>query len=173
MVQNLVFDLVSPSEIEDAFAIEKNVYPGDEAASLDSLRYRQSNAGQLFLGVFVPHADGSRTIIGYICATLANGETLTHESMSEHVPGAATVCIHSVSVSAAHQRQGVGLRLLREYTSRLTEARRTGAVPYERISLIVHEELIPFYEKGGYELLGKSDVEHGARPWFAMNFTLS
>ncbi|KAJ8078332.1 hypothetical protein PM082_000539 [Marasmius tenuissimus] len=171
--EGIFFDLVSSTDLKDAIAIETASYPEDEAATLPSFEYRQSNAGDLFLGCFLPNAGGGRRIIGYICSTLANGETLTHESMSKHVPGATSVCIHSVCVSSDHRRQGIALRLLKEYIARLEEARRTGSVPYERILLIAHEEFIPLYRKAGFTLLGESEVAHGARPWYSMSYQLS
>ncbi|KAL0064542.1 hypothetical protein AAF712_008487 [Marasmius tenuissimus] len=170
--EGIFFDLVSSADLEDAIAIETASYPEDEAATLPSFEYRQSHAGDLFLGCFLPNARDGRRIIGYICSTLANGETLTHESMSKHVPGATSVCIHSVCVSFDHRRQGIALRLLKEYIARLEEARRTGSVSYERILLIAHEELIPLYRKAGFTFIGESEVAHGARPWYSMSYQL-
>ncbi|ESK84676.1 acyl-CoAN-acyltransferase [Moniliophthora roreri MCA 2997] len=165
--RDLVFDLVSASELADAIAIEEEGYPVDEAASLSSFQLRQSQAGEFFLGAFLPNAPGSRRIIGYICSTLADGNTLTHESMSKHVPGSTSVCIHSVCVSSSHRREGIALRLLKEYLTRLKDMGR-----YERVLLIAHEELISLYQKAGFELVGKSSVQHGSRPWFEMCYVL-
>jgi hypothetical protein len=83
--------------------------------------------------------------------------------MSRHIPSSPSVCIHSVCVTRAYRRDGVGLCLLKEYFRRL-EAKGV----YERALVIVHEELRGFYEKAGFEWLGKSKVQHGARPWFEM-----
>ncbi|KAK7045482.1 hypothetical protein VNI00_007735 [Paramarasmius palmivorus] len=143
--EELIFDLVTADELVEAIAIEEEGYPADEAASLSSFQYRQSQAGELFLGVFLPDNTPakSRRIIGYICSTLAKGDTLTHESMSNHTPGAAS------------------------------DARRTNKAVYERVLLIAHEPLIPLYQKAGFELVGKSSVHHGSLPWFEMVYPLS
>ncbi|KDQ52883.1 hypothetical protein JAAARDRAFT_162370 [Jaapia argillacea MUCL 33604] len=168
----VIYDYVSADEVEDAHQIEVAGYPEDEAGSLETFRYRQSVAPKLFLGVFEPSSDKSRALLGYICSTLSPDLTLTHSSMSNHIPGPASqsVCIHSVCVSSDQQRKGLGTRLLREYVKRL-ESGEAGEV--KRILLIVHEELRGFYEGAGFEWVGKSEVVHGSRPWFEMRKVLS
>ncbi|KIY52200.1 acyl-CoA N-acyltransferase, partial [Fistulina hepatica ATCC 64428] len=138
-------------------------YPADEAATLESLRFRQSQAGDLFLGAYEVDTT-SRKLIGYVCATLSPDTSLSHESMSRHVPGSGSVCIHSVCVASIHRKKGIASQLLREYLARL----RDSPANYERILLISHEELIPLYTSVGFELVGPSQVQHGARPWFEM-----
>ncbi|KAI5885621.1 acyl-CoA N-acyltransferase [Schizophyllum commune H4-8] len=165
---DLLFAPVPASDLETAIAIEKASYPEDEAATLEGFRYRQSQAPDLFLGAYLPaRPDGtpSRTLIGYICATTSPASTLTHESMSNHVPGASSVCIHSVCVAPEYRRRGIALRLLKEYVARLESQMST---PYTRILLIAHDDLVPLYEKAGFTLVGPSKVQHGARPWFEM-----
>jgi GNAT superfamily N-acetyltransferase len=128
---------------------------------------RQSQAGDLFLGVYEKSKSGSRTLIGFVCSTLSPAESLTHESMSTHVPDSSAVCIHSVCVAKSHQRNGIGLALLKEYIHRL-ESRNVNGVKYHRVLLITHEELRPFYELAGFEWRGPSSVVHGSRAWFEM-----
>jgi GNAT superfamily N-acetyltransferase len=138
---------------------------------IHQIRLRQSQAGNLFLGVYENSKSTSRTLIGFVCSTLSPAESLTHESMSTHVPNSSTVCIHSVCVAKAHQRKGIGLALLKEYIHRL-ESRNTDGVKYQRVLLITHEELRPFYESAGFEWVGPSNVVHGSRPWFEMRRNL-
>jgi len=71
-----------------------------------------------------------------------------------------------------YQRKGIGLALLKEYVKRLQAAASAGTATYERVLLIAHVDLIPFYEKAGFELIGKSDVVHGPRPWFELRIDL-
>ena len=114
-----------------------------------------------------------RKLIGFICSTLSPASTLTHESMSHHVPLAPSVCVHSICISSTHRRQGIGLKLLGEYLQRLERRRRAdGSAAYERVLLIAHEELRTFYEKAGFDWVGQSPVVHGSRPWFEMRRTL-
>ncbi|KAG5652547.1 hypothetical protein H0H81_004608 [Sphagnurus paluster] len=163
---NIIYDWLSPEDIFAALEIEQQGYPIDEAASLESFQYRQKNAGDLFLGAYIARTDG-RDLVGYICSTLSPSETLTHESMSTHVPNSASVCIHSVCVSRNQRRKKIGLHLLKEYITRLEAAHRDGR-PYQRILLIAHENLRGFYEKADFEWLGKSSVVHGSLPWYEM-----
>src|ERR1700733_10703331 len=130
-------------------------------------RFRQSIAPSLFLGVFQP----PRTIIGYVVSTLSSASSLSHESMSTHIPGGSSVCIHSVSVMPSFQRRGIALALLKEYVERVK--RRTGALSHvDRLLLISHEELCGLYAKAGFEMAGKSHVVHGNRDWFEMRLIL-
>ena len=119
----------------------------------------------MFLGVY--EKSKSRSLIGFVCSTLSYAESLTHESMSIHVPDSPAVCIHSVCIEKAHQRKGIGLALLKEYIHRL-ENSNTDGVKYQRVLLITHEHLRSFYELAGFEWVGPSSVVHGSRPWFEM-----
>ncbi|KAL1944064.1 hypothetical protein VTO73DRAFT_3882 [Trametes versicolor] len=165
---SVFYDLVSAEELEDAAGIEARGYPEDEAGSLETFRYRQAHAPELFLGAFVPGPDGTgRTLIGYVCATCSPDSELTPESMETHVPGSPSICIHSVCVDPAHRRKRVGLDLLKEFVAQAELAAAEGA-GYERILLITHDELHDFYTQAGFEYVGLSMVVHGARPWSEM-----
>ncbi|GLB41012.1 putative acetyltransferase (GNAT) domain containing protein [Lyophyllum shimeji] len=169
---SIIYDWLSPDDIPAAMTIELQGFPVDEAASLETFKYRQSNAGDLFLGAYLTHEDSrDRELVGYVCSTLSPAESLTHESMSTHVPLSASVCLHSVCVSPSHRRKKIGVNLLKEYISRLEAARKDGR-PYQRILLITHEPLRQFYEQAGFEWLGKSSVVHGSKPWYEMRKVL-
>ncbi|KZT03612.1 acyl-CoA N-acyltransferase [Laetiporus sulphureus 93-53] len=169
----IFYDLVSASEVPRAHEIETAGYPADEAASLEAFRYRQANAPDLFLGAYLLDESGTgRTLVGYVCSTLSPDGSLSHDSMSKHVLGASSACIHSVCVAPEHRRKGVALGLLKEYLTRLENAVGEGS-PYQRVLLITHEDLRGLYEKAGFEWLGRSAVVHGARPWFEMRRILS
>jgi guanine nucleotide exchange factor len=88
--------------------------------------------------------------------------------MSTHVPSSSSVCIHSVCIAPSHRGKGVGSHLLREYIDRLERRRVNGTASYERVILIAHDYLRSFYERAGFEWIGKSDVVYGSRPWYEM-----
>ncbi|KAM0786802.1 hypothetical protein ACM66B_002235 [Microbotryomycetes sp. NB124-2] len=155
----VTFRLVSAEEIDRAYELETAGYPADEAATLESLQLRQYRAPELFLGAY----DGSHGLVGFVCGTLTDKATLTHESMSTHVSGAAFVAIHSVCVASSHRRQGIALGLVRDYVSRLRTGKR-----YKGALLIAHDHLIPLYQKAGFELVGESSVVHGSEKWYEM-----
>jgi len=169
---DITFDYVSSNDLPAALEIEQLGYPPDEAATEAGFRLRQSQAGNLFLGAYESN-EGSRKLIGYICSTLSPATSLTHESMSTHIPGSSSVCIHSVCVAPSHRRKRVGLALLKEYIRRLEQAQSGQSVNLERILLITHDNLRGFYEKAGFEWLGKSSVVHGSKSWFEMRYKLS
>ncbi|KAF7971952.1 hypothetical protein HWV62_19415 [Athelia sp. TMB] len=158
-LEGLFYDWIKPEELEAAHKIELIAFPPDEAATLDAFKLRQSQAPTLFLGAYVP----TRTLIGYVCATLSPASSLTHDSMAHHVPGAPSVCIHSVCVAPQYRRKRAGVQLLREYVARLASA-----AAYERALLITHADLRDFYEAAGFEWVGPSAVVHGALPWYEM-----
>jgi len=116
---------------------------------------------------------GSRRLIGYICSTLSPAKSLTHESMSTHIPNTSTVCMHSVCIAKPYRRKGIGIALVREYVKRLETASTSGVAKYDRILLITHEELRSFYEMSGFEWVGPSGIVHGSRPWFEMRRNLA
>jgi len=169
---DLIFDLVKAEEIPDAIAIEEEGFPPDEAGTLEKFKFRQDQAPDLFLGAFIPRENGNREIIGYICSTLSPSETLTHDSMSMHIPNSPTVCVHSICVKKALRRRGIASKLMKEYISRLRVRAEAGSVPYERIVLIAHDDLVPFYESCGFKNLGRSEVVHGSLPWYEVRVDL-
>jgi guanine nucleotide exchange factor len=126
-------------------------------------RFRQSQAPAQFLGAYI-----ANELVGYVSSTLSSSTTLTHESMSKHNSNGTSVCLHGVCVAHARRREKIGLHLLDEYITRQTANTNEDGEPLERILLITHEELRSFYEKAGFEWLGKSDVIHGSRPWYEM-----
>lgn len=133
-------------------------------------RFRRSNAPHLFLGAYLL---GPRELLGYVCATQSPDKIFKHESMATHVPGSSSVCIHSVCVSPSHRGKGLGLALLKEYFSRLEKARSEDGAPWDLVLLLAHDDLIPFYEKAGFENGGRSTVGHGPLPWVEMRRPLT
>ncbi|KAA1477795.1 acyl-CoA N-acyltransferase [Dentipellis sp. KUC8613] len=172
--ENMFYDLVSADEVDDAHKLEVAGFPEDEAASLTAFRVRQAEAPDLFLGAFLPGTspDTKRKLIAYVNATLSRSPVLTHSSMSQHIAGGTSVCIHAVCVDRALLRRGIATALLKEYLRRLDAANAPGAVRYARALLIVHEELTPLYERIGFELVGRSEVIHGSRPWYEMRWVV-
>ena len=159
-------------------------YPPDEAATEASFKYepffcsmlrtsltqsrlRLSQAGNLFRGAYQRNGT-TRVLVAYICSTLSSTSSLTHESMSEHVPGGSSVCIHSVCVSSDHQHKGIGSALIKEYIAHLERGNIDGSWNYRCVLLITHDHLRRFYESVGFEWSGKSDVVHGSKPWYEM-----
>ncbi|KAG9017702.1 hypothetical protein FRB90_000187 [Tulasnella sp. 427] len=178
---NISYNLVAKEEIPAALEIELAGFHPDEAASLESLEYRQNHAPDLFLGAYVAENPPSartdnplstRKLIGYVVATISASDTVTEASMKEHIPtsdGGRIVVIHSVCVHPDYRRKGIAQGLLQEYIRRLeTEA----PAEIKGVHLICHEQLVELYRKAGFEPVGKSPVVHGPREWFEMKYDL-
>ena len=95
------------------------------------LTMRFTKAPDLQYGAFV---DGE--LVGFVCATRAHGETLTHESMVEHHPDGSSVCIHSVCVDKAHRRTGIASALLVHYLTKVWFA------PIPHYSILTSTEML-------------------------------
>ncbi|CEH18902.1 Arylalkylamine N-acetyltransferase [Ceraceosorus bombacis] len=183
----MFFDWVRPTEIAQAYRMEKEGF-GEDAASLDKLKYRQKNASHLFLGAFLPtpppkiagplsiSATPPRQLVAYTCGTAAAALTLRSMSVHSTDEDAWLVCLHSVCVLPSFRGRGLAKLIIEELVKRLQRAElqigdaksRGPQRGYECVALLAHEELIPFYEKCAFKLLGVSHVQWGSGSWFEM-----
>lgn len=86
---------------------------------------------------------------------MENGETIGHDEYSRNI------ALHSLAVLPEHQGKQVGSTLLKSYIQRIREA---GIA--DRIVIIAHDNLVPFYEGFGFENRGPSDCKHGGGGWY-------
>jgi len=154
-----------------------SAFPPDEADSPDQFRYRFNHAPHLFLGAFEPSPSASgkpkgRRLIGHICSTQSPLSYYTKESMSIHVPFSRSICIHSVCLLESYRRKGVGLKMMQEYLSRVQQYCLTDEVfskgKPDRVLLVTHDDVRPFYEQAGFVCRGRSDVVLGKGVWYEM-----
>ena len=205
------FERCRREDLARVTAVERASYPADEAASASSLEMRQREAGEFFMvaravdesmdssgldrarasdasGTAAAALDAdARSIVGYVCGTLASGDVLDESTMSSHDPTGTVLAIHSVCVDERFRRRGVAASALAHYVSRWIvhdDAPRenddddddttTTTTKVRRVRLLCKENLIPFYERyGGFALEGASAVEHGAETWFDMVLDLA
>eukprot|EP00761_Pharyngomonas_kirbyi_P005689 gb/GECH01005694.1/.p1 GENE.gb/GECH01005694.1/~~gb/GECH01005694.1/.p1 ORF type:complete len:177 (+),score=36.46 gb/GECH01005694.1/:1-531(+) len=149
-------------EFDEISKIEAASYPSDEAASTESLRYRMTQAPELFMGTYF--IKENKKLIGYVCSTRAPGETLTHNSMFTHDLQGSLLCIHSVVVDAPYRRHGVATTMLKEYVQRI-DGNPQGI---KKMALLSKSYLVPFYESCGFSNEGPSPVEHGQDTWYEL-----
>ncbi|KAJ2556582.1 hypothetical protein EV175_001908 [Coemansia sp. RSA 1933] len=161
-------NLQTADEVRAAYPFEVAGYSEDEAASLESMLYRFTNAPHLFFGAF---DTSSGSIVGYITSTQVAAPLVTHDSMGTHDPKGTTACIHSVCVDPEWQRKGVATRLLelypqsvRRYNSSIESG--SGCARITRLAMLSREDLVPFYQRAGYTNLGHSSVVHGTEKWY-------
>ena len=207
------FERCRREDLARVTAVERASYPADEAASASSLEMRQREAGEFFMvaravdesmdssglerarasdasGTAAAALDAdARSIVGYVCGTLASGDVLDESTMSSHDPSGDVLAIHSVCVDERFRRRGVAASALAHYVSRWivhddaprendddndTTTTTTTTTKVRRVRLLCKENLIPFYERyGGFALEGASAVEHGAETWFDMVLDLA
>nr|POE54445.1 putative n-acetyltransferase c9.02c [Quercus suber] len=160
--------------------------------------YRLRACGHLSLGIFTSHDPATAThdapsttstsaavysghpsrraaLLGLICATLSSSPTVTDAAMTladaathpapafGHDPAGRTLCLHSLAVLPAFQRRGLARTLLRAYLQRMRDARVA-----DRVALIAHQALIPYYESFGFRSLGPSTAQFGGGGWWDM-----
>ncbi|XRB14651.1 N-acetyltransferase domain-containing protein [Pseudoscourfieldia marina] len=163
-----IFRPVDPAEVPALLAIEQASYPEDEAASLESLTLRANDAAECFL--VMTKAETPDAPVGFVCGTRTKQDSLTHDSMSTHDADGAILCIHSVVVEETQRKNGLGAAMLRAYVRFIDAQKEQSGV--KEMRLLCKEHLIKFYEGGGFELIGKSDVVHGKDTWFEMRLNL-
>ncbi|KZT54271.1 acyl-CoA N-acyltransferase [Calocera cornea HHB12733] len=167
----IYFALLPQEYIDDAYELEVQGYPADEAASLESLRYRQAHAPALFLGAFLaPSPQSKPVLLAFACGTLTSSSLVTHASMSSHDPSGTTVALHSLCVSPTHRRLGIGRALLEEYAKRAREGAMGGV---QRIALLSRASLRELYKQVGFKEIGESEVQHGQEKWYDMVLDLN
>eukprot|EP01038_Epipyxis_sp_PR26KG_P011950 gene11950-15995_t len=142
--------------------IESSSFPSDEAASLQSIQYRLSNASQFFYGIYSSVIQN--TLIGFINGTCTNESSIHHDSMTEHVVSGRTLVIHSVTVQHNHRRKGLGTIALKEYIKRIANENLV-----DHILLLSKAHMISFYCNCGFTFTKLSSVAHGQESWFEMS----
>jgi len=150
--------------LASATELELTSYPADEAATPEKLAQRAEHAGEYFLGLFGPKEE----LVGFVCGTTTAGDSLTEETMSTHDAAGTLLCIHSVVVAERYRRCGVAVAMLKTY---MTAVAQTGTA--RAAALIAKKHLVPLYEKSGFDLVGPSEVVHGADPWYELRADLS
>lgn len=116
-----------------------------------------------------------QVLLAHIIATKTDGTTVTDEDMTlppkwqsephatphlGHKEYGRTICLHSLAVLPEYQDRGLGKTLVLAWIQRMQSA---GVA--DRIALITYDRLVPFYEKLGFEHLGKSKAKYAGGDW--------
>ncbi|KAL4875309.1 hypothetical protein BJY04DRAFT_166557 [Aspergillus karnatakaensis] len=175
--------VLTESNVEDCVAVEE-AFPEPERCSREKFTYRLGRCPELCLGLFtlpvlpqgqpkprptlVGHVVATRTSIPYVTdkamelpadwkterSTVVDGETVGHDE------NGSTIAIHSLAVLREHQGKQVASTLMKSYIQRIREA----AIA-DRIVLISHDHLVPFYLSLGFENRGPSKCQFGGGGW--------
>ena len=162
----LLFKNLPKKDIQLALDIELASYPSDEAASLNSLTFRQANALECFRGAYIEDV-----LIGFICGTRTKDVRLTHDSMDEHISNGKSLCIHSVVIDKKFRKKGYGKFMLKEYIKYIEE--NSVKFGINKLLLISKIHLVHvFYEACGFKLIEKWGFTHGKDDWYECEYDI-
>ncbi|EEQ29409.1 acetyltransferase [Microsporum canis CBS 113480] len=77
-----------------------------------------------------------------------------------HQDEGSTIAIHSLAVLPEHQDKGLGKLLIKSYIQRIQDAKIA-----DRLVLLAHDHLLPFYTSLGFENIGRSKCTFGGGGW--------
>lgn len=116
------------------------------------------------------------TLIGHIIATKIYSNRITSESMdipteensqAGHLEHSRFIGIHGLVVDPEWQGRNLGTLLMHDYIQKLSN-QDLGS----KVVIIAHKELIPFYEKIGFNNHGVSDCKFAGETWYDLSIDL-
>ena len=169
ILSRITYRASTPADIPACLEIESASYPADEAATLNSLTYRQAAAGRYFRCAILDQASKQPQIVGYICSTRC--DHFHEESMSTHAPSGSLLAIHSVVVQEEYRRKGIASAMLREYVRMIEEDDGDGdanpdGTGIQSMVLLAKNYLLGFYVNCGFQVIRPSAIVHGQEQWF-------
>jgi predicted N-acetyltransferase YhbS len=77
-----------------------------------------------------------------------------------HQDQGGTICLHSLAVAPEFQKMGLGTVLMKSYIQRMKDSKIA-----DRIALLAHDHLVPFYQGLGFDNMGPSAVTSHGGNW--------
>lgn len=151
---------VRPEDLEQILAIEKEGFVPEEAATRDVFIERINMIPDTFI---VAEKEGR--MVGYI-----NGPVIQQQYISDDLFKQLTTnpekggvqSVLGVVTSKRVRNEGIARMLIQKLTEIAEEHERKG------ITLTCRSELVPFYEKLGFQHHGRSDSQHAGVLWYNM-----
>lgn len=200
ILSRLFHRTVTPTDLRPCYTIESESYPPDEAASLESLQYRQHHAAPYFRCAALLSADGAASVAATAAAAAKQKNSQKSDptaatdsmkmsgeivgfvtgtrcsafdvaSMTVHDPRGSMLAIHSVVVSEQYRRMGIGSAMLREYVASIRKM--TVQTPIDKIVLIAKADKLAFYVRAGFTVVGVSPIVHGRDTWYECSCDLT
>jgi len=156
---------VRPADVEAAHAVEVASYPPEERDTIEMFRRRVDLFSEGFLV-----AEEGRRLVGVLNSARTDDARPGDPGLrdgSRHVVAGRNVIILTVATIPSHRGRGVATSLLREIAARA----RLGHI--ESLLLYCHGDLVPFYRRHDFALVGPSRVAFGRETWFDMERRLS
>lgn len=151
---------VQSSDLEQLIEIENEGFSEEEAATKDAFVERIRLIPDTFI---VAERDGE--VLGYINGPIINKPFITDdlfEKITENPQRGGFQSVLGLAVSEKARNQGIAKILINKIEELVVENGREG------ITLTCKQELVPFYEKCGFENHGVSESQHGGVRWFNM-----
>ncbi|EXJ93888.1 hypothetical protein A1O1_02281 [Capronia coronata CBS 617.96] len=182
--------VLSVSNVDQCFAVEEEAFPPEQRASREKFQYRLTRCPELSLGLFTQPTKAEaqkmsspprRRLMAHIVATRSPAPSVTEASMGippnwrarrsslpdktdeeaiGHQDIGGTICVHSLAVAPEFQKMGLGTVLMKSYIQRMRDSKIA-----ERIALLAHHDLVPFYRSLGFENMGPSSVTSCGGNW--------
>ncbi|SCV03970.1 LAMI_0H12398g1_1 [Lachancea mirantina] len=158
---------IRPLISEDAQSVselETKGFPPEERASPENIQFRLAVCPELCSGLFIRDVEGGEVkgekLIGHMLGTKIPESTdaskpafITRAAMGKvHDESSTTVGIHSVVIAPEYQKKNLATLLLTDYIQKLSN-QEVG----QRIVIIAHEPLVPFYERIGFQVVGENE----------------
>ncbi|KAH7152941.1 acyl-CoA N-acyltransferase [Dactylonectria macrodidyma] len=193
---------LSVRDLEKCVAVETAAFPPEEAASREKIEYRLSTFSDICFGLFLRGSPSSPVrlpdsipylseapvpedgeLVAHTLATRSTVQVVRDVDMelpSEwktnpqagpklgQVLDGRTVAQHALAVSPKYQRSGLGKAIMRSY---ITHVGETGTA--DRISILAHDTLVPYYESMGFRNLGKSESTYAGATWYDLAYEFS
>ncbi|ODV90032.1 hypothetical protein CANCADRAFT_26186 [Tortispora caseinolytica NRRL Y-17796] len=133
------------------------------------------NSCDIYAAAYPSEIDREEKLIAHIIATQSDKDTITNESMEipdlvdgrpvkndsrGHINGGTSIAIHSLAVHPDYQSAHIGSSLLNDYTKRMSMHSVV-----DKVILIAHPEVAPFYVKNGFADCGTSSCDHAGETW--------
>lgn len=147
------------TDLQRIMAIEKAGFTPDEAATDLAMAERI----EVIPDTFLIAENTAGKIVGYVVGPVIPQAALTDDLFEKTVPNpkeGGYIAILSLAVAPEFRHRGVGGFLLENLAAAAVEQKRAG------ITLTCLAELIPFYEKHGYENRGVSASQHAGEVWY-------
>lgn len=116
------------------------------------------------------------TLIGHIIATKVYSNRITESSMklpsaedptAGHIEQSRNIGVHGLVIDPKWQGKNLGTLLMHDYIQKLSN-QDVG----NKVVIIAHKELVPFYEKIGFVNHGESECKFAGSSWFDMSIDL-
>ena len=163
-MKNIIIRQVDPDDFTGCHTVESRSFPPGEAAWATSITTRIETYPE---GYLVAEQDGR--IVGHMNSGSTHKDDISDVSFKQlvgHDPDGRNIVVFTLSVLPEHRGKGIAELLLNQFIE------LSHGLGKEAILLLCKEELIPFYQRFGFDRMGLSTSTHGNAVWHQMRLNL-